>query len=209
MKIIDAKVEIIDKLDGLEMLKKIELIGRTCYKSEDKITDDSCKQFVKNIIARGHESVLEHVNFSVRFTCDRGVSHEIVRHRIASYSQESTRYCNYSKGQFNGEITVIEPCFLIPGTAGYDMWYMACQMAEQYYFSMLDWGCSPQEARAVLPNSLKTELVMTANIREWRHFLKLRTSKAAHPQIREIAIILLNMLIEIVPELFGDIKPLS
>lgn len=209
MKVIDAKVEIVDKLDGLEMLKKIELIGRTCYKSEDKITDDSCKQFVKNIIARGHESVLEHVNFSVRFTCDRGVSHEIVRHRIASYSQESTRYCNYSKGQFNGEITVIEPCFLVPGTAGYDMWYRACQMAEQYYFSMLDWGCSPQEARAVLPNSLKTELVMTANIREWRHFLKLRTSKAAHPQIREIAIILLNMLIEIVPELFGDIKPLS
>jgi thymidylate synthase (FAD) len=209
MKIIDAKVEIIDKLDGLEMLKKIELIGRTCYKSEDKITDDSCKQFVKNIIARGHESVLEHVNFSVRFTCDRGVSHEIVRHRIASYSQESTRYCNYSKGDFNGEITVIKPCFLVPGTAGYDMWYMACQAAEQYYFSMLNWGCSPQEARAILPNSLKTELVMTANIREWRHFLKLRTSKAAHPQMREIAIILLNMLIEIVPELFGDIKPLS
>jgi thymidylate synthase (FAD) len=209
MKIINAKVEIIDKLDGLEMLKKIELIGRTCYKSEDKITDDSCKQFVKNIIARGHESVLEHVSFSVRFTCDRGVSHEIVRHRIASYSQESTRYCNYSKGDFNGEITVIEPCFLVPGTAGYDMWYRACQMAEQYYFSMLDWGCSPQEARAVLPNSLKTELVMTANIREWRHFLKLRTSKAAHPQMREIAIMLLNMLVEIVPELFGDIKPLS
>lgn len=209
MKIIDAKVEIIDKLDRIEMLKKIELIGRTCYKSEDKITDDSCKQFVKNIIARGHESVLEHVNFSVRFTCDRGVSHEIVRHRIASYSQESTRYCNYSKGQFNGEITIIEPCFLVPGTAGYDMWYRACQMAEQYYFSMLDWGCSPQEARAVLPNSLKTEIVMTANIREWRHFLKLRTSNAAHPQMREIAIMLLNMLIEIVPELFGDIKPLS
>jgi thymidylate synthase (FAD) len=209
MKIINAKVEIIDKLDRLEMLKKIELIGRTCYKSEDKITDDSCKQFVKNIIARGHESVLEHVSFSVRFTCDRGVSHEIVRHRIASYSQESTRYCNYSKGDFNGEITVIEPCFLVPGTAGYDMWYRACQMAEQYYFSMLDWGCSPQEARAVLPNSLKTELVMTANIREWRHFLKLRTSKAAHPQMREIAIMLLNMLVEIVPELFGDIKPLS
>ena len=209
MKIINAKVEFIDKLDGLEMLKKIELIGRTCYKSEGKITDDSCKQFVKSIIARGHESVLEHVSFSVRFICDRGVSHEIVRHRIASYSQESTRYCNYSRDDFNGEITVIEPCFLVPGTVGYDMWYMACQVAEQCYFLMLDWGCSPQEARAVLPNSLKTELVMTANIREWRHFLKLRTSKAAHPQMREIAIILLNMLIEIVPELFGDIKPLS
>jgi len=209
MKIIDAKVEIIDKLDRLEMLKKIELIGRTCYKSEDKITDDSCKQFVKNIIAKGHESVLEHVSFSVRFICDRGVSHEIVRHRIASYSQESTRYCNYAKGQFNGEITVIEPCFLVPGTEGYDMWYKACLVAEHLYFKMLDWGCKPEEARAVLPNSLKTELVMTANIREWRHFLKLRTAKAAHPQMREIAIMLLNMLIEIVPELFDDIKPLS
>ena len=209
MKIIDAKVEIIDKLDGLEMLKKIELVGRTCYKSEDKITDDSCKQFVKNIIARGHESVLEHVNFSVRFTCDRGVSHEIVRHRIASYSQESTRYCNYAKNGFGSEITVIEPLFLNKHSAGYGLWEVACRQAEKAYFDLLDWGCTAQEARSVLPNSLKTEVVMTTNVREWRHFLKLRTSKAAHPQMREIAIMLLNMLVEISPEIFGDIKPLS
>jgi len=149
---------------------------------------------------------LEHFSFTVKFICDRGVSHEIVRHRIASYSQESTRYCNYSKGEFNGEITVIEPCFLVPGTTGYDIWYRACQMAEQYYFSMLDWGCSPQEARAVLPNSLKTELVMTANIREWRHFLKLRTSPAAHLQMREVASLLLKELKQKVPVLFDDIK---
>lgn len=206
MKIIDAKVEIIDKLDGLEMLKKIELIGRTCYKSEDKITEDSCRQFVKNIIARGHDSVLEHVNFSVRFTCDRGVSHEIVRHRIASYSQESTRYCNYAKAD---EIVVIKPCFWSESDDDFKDWASAMQIAESHYMRLIRNGSTPQEARSILPNSLKTEIVMTTNIREWRHFLKLRTSKAAHPQIREIAIMLLNMLIEIVPELFGDIKPLS
>lgn len=205
MKIIKPSVEILDDLNPEEILKKLELCGRVCYKSEDKITDESAVKFISNIIKQGHESVLEHVSFSVRFICDRGVSHEIVRHRIASYSQESTRYCNYSKGQFNGEITVIEPCFLVPGTEGYDMWYRACQMAEQYYFSMLDWGCSPQEARAVLPNSLKTEIVMTANVREWRHFLKLRTSKASHLQMREVADMLLTELNFILPSLFDDI----
>jgi len=206
MKIIKPSIEILDNITPVEVLKKLELCGRVCYKSEDKITDESAVKFISNIIKRGHESVLEHVSFSVRFICDRGVTHEIVRHRIASYSQESTRYCNYSKGQFNGEITVIEPCFLVPGTEGYDMWYRACQMAEQYYFSMLDWGCSPQEARAVLPNSLKTELIMTANIREWRHFLKLRTSPAAHPQMREVANMLLTELNFLLPSLFDDIE---
>ena len=205
MKIIKPSIEILDNITPVEVLKKLELCGRVCYKSEDKITDESAVKFISNIIKRGHESVLEHVSFSVRFICDRGVSHEIVRHRIASYSQESTRYCNYSKGQFNGEITVIEPCFLVPGTEGYDMWYRACQMAEQYYFSMLDWGCSPQEARAVLPNSLKTELVMTANIREWRYFLKLRTSPAAHPQMKEVAGLLLKELKVKIPVVFDDI----
>jgi thymidylate synthase (FAD) len=205
MKIIKPSVEILDDLNLEEILKKLELCGRVCYKSEDKITDESAVKFISNIIKRGHESVLEHVSFSVRFICDRGVTHEMVRHRIASYSQESTRYCNYSKGQFNGEITVIEPCFLVPGTEGYDMWYKACQMAEQYYFSMLDWGCSPQEARAVLPNSLKTEIIMTANIREWRHFLKLRTSLTAHPQMQEVANMLLMELNFLLPSLFDDL----
>lgn len=206
MKIIKPSVEILDNITPVEVLKKLELCGRVCYKSEDKITDESAVKFISNIIKQGHESVLEHVSFSVRFICDRGITHEMVRHRIASYSQESTRYCNYSKGQFNGEITVIEPCFLVPGTEGYDMWYKACQMAEQYYFSMLDWGCSPQEARAVLPNSLKTEIVMTANVREWRHFLKLRTSPAAHPQMREVANMLLTELNFLLPSLFDDIE---
>lgn len=125
---------------------------------------------------------------------------------MASYCQESTRYCNYSKDDFQGEITVIEPIFLEQYTDGYSMWEEACQIAERAYFKMLDWGCSPQEARAVLPNSLKTEIVMTANLREWRHFLKLRTSKAAHPQIREIAIPLLKELKERIPVIFDDIE---
>lgn len=150
--------------------------------------------FVRNIVRRGHEAVLEHSSLSVKFVCDRGVSHEIVRHRLASYCQESTRYCNYSKDDFQSEITVIEPSYLDKSAAGYRIWERSCKNAETAYFDLLDFGCSPQEARAVLPNSLKTEIVMTADLREWRHFLKLRTSPTAHPQIREVATPLLNEL---------------
>lgn len=206
MKIIKPSIEILDNITPIEVLKKLELCGRVCYKSEDKITDESAVKFISNIIKQGHESVLEHVSFSVRFICDRGVSHEIVRHRIASYSQESTRYCNYSKGDFDGQITVIEPLYLEPGTEGYEIWKKACQEAENNYFKLLQYGCTAQEARAVLPNSLKTEIVMTANVREWRHFLKLRTSKAAHPQMREVADMLLTELNFILPSLFDDIE---
>lgn len=135
-----------------------------------------------------------------------GFSHEIVRHRLASYCQESTRYCNYSKDDFQSEITVIEPSFLDKSAAGYRIWERSCKNAETAYFDLLDFGCSPQEARAVLPNSLKTEIVMTADLREWRHFLKLRTSQAAHPQIREVAIPLLNELKSLIPVIFDDIE---
>ena len=205
MKIIPAKVEFITPVDGEVVMKRLEECGRVCYKSEDKITDGSAERFIQNIIRRGHEAVLEHCSFTVKFTVDRGVSHEIVRHRLASYCQESTRYCNYSKGQFNSEITVIEPCFLEEGTDGYTYWKTACECAERAYFTLLDWGCSPQEARSVLPNSLKTEVVMTANIREWRHFLRLRCGAGAHPQMREVAIQLLAMCDERMPYLFNDI----
>lgn len=205
MKIIKPSVEIIDKIVPEEIIKKIELCGRVCYKSEDRITTESGTKFIMNLIKRGHESVLEHASFTVKFICDRGVTHEIVRHRLASYSQESTRYCNYSKGDFDGQITVIEPLYLEVGTAGYELWRSSCEEAEKKYFDLLGWGCSPQEARAVLPNSLKTEIMMTANIREWRHFLKLRTSPAAHPQMREVADMLLEQVNFILPVFFGDI----
>ena len=205
MKIINANVEFITPIDGAAILKRLEQCGRVCYKSEAKITDTSAPAFVAGIIKRGHEAVLEHCSFTVKFICDRGVSHEIVRHRMASYCQESTRYCNYSKDVFGSEITVIRPSFLTEGTPGWQYWKVACRMAEKSYFELLDWGCTPQEARAVLPNSLKTEVVMTANIREWRHFLKLRCSPAAHPQMREVALILLEKVHALIPICFDDI----
>ena len=205
MKIINADVEFITPIDGATILKRLEQCGRVCYKSEAKITDTSAPAFVAGIIKRGHEAVLEHCSFTVKFICDRGVSHEIVRHRVASYCQESTRYCNYSKEGFGSEITVIKPCFLHPYTDGFNLWEEGCLFAEQTYFNLLECGCSPQEARSVLPNSLKTEVVMTANIREWRHFLKLRCSPAAHPQMREVALILLDKLHSLIPVCFDDI----
>ncbi len=205
MKIIKPSVEIIDKIVPEEIIKKIELCGRVCYKSEDRIITESGTKFIMNLIKRGHESVLEHASFTVKFICDRGVTHEIVRHRLASYSQESTRYCNYSKGDFDGQITVIEPSYLEPRTEGYEIWKNGCLQAEDNYFKMLNYGCSPQEARAVLPNSLKTEIIMTANIREWRHFLKLRTNPAAHPQMREVVDMLLEQVNFILPVFFDDI----
>lgn len=190
MKIIKPYIELIDAPDYNAMLKKIERIGRICYKSESKITEDSAEGFIRGIIKRGHESVIEHCGISVLVVCDRGVTHEIVRHRIASYSQESTRYCNYSNGDFGSETTVIEPCFFEGDSMERFVWKSACQTAEDAYIKLLEMGCSPQEARDVLPNSLKTELVMTMNLREWRHFIKLRTSPAAHPQMREVAMLI-------------------
>lgn len=206
MRIIKPSVEILTPLDGKTVLQHIEMCGRTCYKSEGSITPDSCYTFVQSIINRGHESVLEHVSVTARFICDRGVSHEIVRHRLASYSQESTRYCNYAKDKFDGEITVIEPCYLVADTTGYSIWKRAMEDAELAYFSLLNWGRSPQEARSVLPNSLKTEVVMTANMREWRHFFKMRCSPAAHPQMQEVAFLLLKQFRERVPVLFDDVN---
>lgn len=292
MKIINAQAYVLVENDPI---KKIEKCGRVCYKSEDKITEDSAGKFVANIIKRGHEAVLEHASFifqvsynvyedlrekvmfvenrypvkmylrftdsdgyvvsgnvrawrdffcfagvppymndfvesnptlfpefkndspftlkggkwsirqisanelvstyqrlvhedvSVKFICDRGVTHEIVRHRPASFCQESTRYCNYSNGKFGGEITVIKPCFFKENSTRYLNWFVACESAETAYNAILEDGGTPQEARDVLPNSLKTELIMTAPLMEWCHFFNLRMSPAAHPQMQEVA----------------------
>lgn len=290
MKIINAQAYVLVENDPI---KKIEKCGRVCYKSEDKITEDSAGKFVANIINRGHEAVLEHASFifkvsrsvyedlrekvnfvenrhpvklylrftdsegyivsgnvrawrdffhfagvppymddfvesnpilfpefkkvssssfregnvrqisanelvstyqrlvhediSVNFICDRGVTHEIVRHRPASFCQESTRYCNYRNGKFGGEITVIKPCFFKENSTRYLNWFVACESAETAYNAILEDGGTPQEARDVLPNSLKTELIMTAPLMEWCHFFNLRMSPAAHPQMREVA----------------------
>ena len=292
MKIINAQASVLVENDPI---KKIEKCGRVCYKSEDKITEDSAEKFVASIIKRGHEAVLEHASFifkvsrsvyedlrgkvnfvenhypvklylrftdsegyivsgnvrawrdfflfsgvppymndfveanpilfpefksdspfnleggewsirqistneivstyqrlvhedvSVKFICDRGISHEIVRHRPASFCQESTRYCNYSKDGFGGEITVIKPMSFDCSDSPYRIWKRSCENAETAYFDLLDEGCTPQEARDVLPNSLKTELIMTAPLMEWCHFFNLRMSPAAHPQMQEVA----------------------
>lgn len=210
MKIIKPDVQFITPIDGTTILKRLEQCGRVCYKSEDKITEGSAEKFVAGIIKRGHEAVLEHCSFTVKFICDRGVSHEIVRHRMASYCQESPRYCNYGKGKFGEEITVIEPCFFHDQHSdqdweNYQKWEAAMADAEAWYMELLQNGATPQEARSVLPNSLKTEVVMTANIREWRHFLKLRCSPAAHPQMREVALILLDKVHTLIPVCFDDI----
>lgn len=209
MKVIEPSYEILTPIDRAAILKQIELAGRTCYKSEDKITEDSASKFVSTIMKSGHHSVIEHPSISVRFVCDRGVTHELVRHRIASYSQESTRFCNYSKDRHGG-VTFIKPCFWQRETpedrAKWNMWVTAMEQAEKTYLMMIEAGANPQEARSVLPNSLKTEIVVSANAREWRHILTLRTSNKAHPQIKQIMLPLLQELKGVLPEIYGDIN---
>ncbi len=205
MRIIPPSFEIISELDGNAMLRNIELCGRVCYKSEDRITQGSAEKFVSMILKSGHESVLEHEKITVKLICDRGVTHEIVRHRIASYSQESTRYCNYSKDKFGAEITFIRPFFWSEDDEKYGVWKRTMENIEKAYFELIEMGAKPEEARSILPNSVKTEIVMTMNIREWRHFFRLRTSPKAHPQMRECAVPLLEKFKQELPVLFNDI----
>lgn len=206
MRIIEPSVEIMSEVNPEVILKNLELYGRVCYKSENNITEDSANKFIQMLIQSGHESVLEHEKITVKFVCDRGVSHEIVRHRIASYSQESTRYCNYNKDKFGKELTLIKPCFWNENQEQYEIWLDAMKKIEDSYNSLISLGAKPEEARSILPNSLKTEIVVTMNMREMRHFLKLRTSHRAHPQMREVACMLLDLLKNKLPVLFEDIS---
>ena len=199
MRVVNQSHEVLTIIDGIEMLKSIEVAGRTCYKSESKIAEDSAVGFVEMILRRGHESVIEHVSISVRFITDRGVTHELVRHRLAAYSQESTRYCDYK----DGEIEFVKPVDVTGAHLG--KWESAMHHAEYYYKLLREEGMRPELARSVLPNSLKTEIVMTANAREWRHVLNLRTSRAAHPQMRALMNPLLTELRERVPVLFDSV----
>lgn len=206
MKEIRPSFEIMDDIDGAKILQKLERCGRVCYKSEDKITEGSAEKFIGMILKSGHESVLEHEKLTVKFICDRGVTHEIVRHRIASYSQESTRYCNYSKDKFGNELTFIRPCFWADDSEEYAVWKQAMEEIEKTYVKLISLGAKPEEARSILPNSLKTEIVCTMNLREWRHFFRLRTAERAHPQIREISVALLGELKKRIPVIFDDIN---
>lgn len=225
MKLIKPYYEIFTPINKDEIYKAIEVAARTCYKSEDKITEDSAGKMVARLIASGHEAMIEHQSMSVRFICDRGVSHELVRHRIASFAQESSRYCDYSKGKFGGEITFIIPqwvnlpeCSVNDETSNLEVFMVATETgngvawvksllhSEKYYMELLLAGWTPQQARTVLPNALKTEIVVTANFREWRQIFKLRAAKAAHPQMRELMIPLLEEMKGLMPEMFNDIN---
>lgn len=213
MKIVSPSIEIFSTESYEEMLRRVERAGRVCYKSEGSIQEGSAERFIKNILKRGHESVIEHGSITVKVTCDRGVTHEIVRHRIASYSQESTRYCNYANDKFDNQISCIDVATGFQYDLNdekdlqkYRLWQEAMEAAEKYYFRMLGLGARPEEARSILPNSLKTEIVMTMNLREWRHFIRLRGSKAAHPQIREITRLLLSEFQERYPLFFEDLS---
>lgn len=206
MIIINPSFIIEDEINGEQILKKIERAGRTCYKSEERSGPDTAIPFVKRVVESAHESVLEHEKITIRFICDRGVTHELVRHRIASFSQESTRYCNYSKEKYGSELTFIKPCFWQEGSPEWNRWRQGCEATEEAYFDLLKLGASPEQARGILPNSVKTEIVVTANLREWRHIIRLRISTRAHPQIREIMIPLLEELKKRIPVVFDDIS---
>ena len=207
MKIVDPKYEILTDISegGIKELMAIERAARTCYKSEIRTAADgsSSKQIVSVLIKRGHEAMLEHGGMSVRFTCDRGISHELVRHRLASFAQESTRYCNYSRDHFGHEITVIRPAWEAD-TDIYKLWKETMLLCEEAYFEMLEAGYTAQAARCVLPNSLKTEIIVTANWREWRKIFQLRCADDAHPDMRRLMIPLWKEMHERIPVLFDD-----
>lgn len=204
MQIVEPDVKLLTPIDE-SLLRQIELAARTCYKSVNNGSIEKTEKFVHGLIEREHEAMIEHAHVSIRVICDRGVSHEIVRHRVASYAQESTRYCNYSGDRFGNEITVIRPPFWEEGQWEYNIWYAACRACEEAYMKLLELGATPQEARDVLPTSLKTEIVITMNFREWRHFFKLRCAPDAHPQMRQVALRILKLFREKVPILVSDI----
>ena len=206
---VHSSVSFVEPINAQALLKKIEIACRTCYRSEDKITDNSAETLIHNCIKRGHESVLEHSSLTFEIICDRGVSHELVRHRMASYSQESTRYCNYSKDKFNNELEFVYPYWYynidwvqlsnfdyesMPELFSTDTINESCHFAEEQYMRMINDGAAPDAARAVLPNCLRTKIVMTMNMREIRHFLHLRGSKFAHPDIRRIANLIYQLM---------------
>lgn len=213
MKVVNAGYQILSEISegGIKELQHIERIGRVCYKSEGLITEDgeSAKKFIQKLINNGHEAMLEHSSLSVLFTVDRGVTHELVRHRIMSFAQESTRYCNYSGDKFGNEITVIKPCWLEDEMAAdYHSWEGAMRLAESKYFDLLSKGWKPQQARSVLPTGTKADITLTGNYREWRHFFNLRACDAsgpAHPQMKEVTLPLLREISSLIPVVFDDL----
>lgn len=214
MKLIKPKVEILDKLDEQEIINRIATVARTCYKSEDYSTIQKDKALVKRLIDSKHDAMLEFVDVTVRFTTDRAIANELVRHRLASYAQESTRYCNYNKDKFGNELTFIIPSWaetnqfnqiLTDDAEAFPSFKDALEMAEAYYMTLILKGWTAEQARAVLPLCTKTEINMKANLREWRHFFKLRCDKHAHPDMRVLALDLLKQMHDKLPVIFDDL----
>ncbi len=204
LQIIDPWIAVED-YDSTQIMKNLERACRTCYRSEDKITEDSYKKLLTNCITRGHESILEHEKVTIRMCCDVGVYKDLTRHRHASFSIESTRYCNYSKGKFGSGVKVIKPCNIDEKSDLYREWLRAMDWVDIYYTSMSTQGATPDQMRMILPHSTAAEVVMTANIREWKHILNLRCSKHTHPAVRQVLIPLLLKFKEDMPEIFADI----
>lgn len=205
MKIIKPQIWV-ENYDPLKIMRNIERACRTCYRSEGMITPDSYKTLLKNCINRGHESVLEHEKITIRMICDIGVYKDLTRHRFGSFSIESTRYCNYGKDKFENEVKFIEPCNIEPGTVEYAQWMNLMNVINNTYNEMSRLGCTPDQLRMTLPHSTAAEVTMTANIREWRHILDLRTKKMSHPAIQQLLIPLLLKFQYTMPELFGEIE---
>ena len=205
MKLVNPSIEV-ENYNGVRIMKNIERACRTCYRSEGNITDDSYKKLLNNCINRGHESVLEHEKITVRMICDIGVYKDLTRHRFANFSIESTRYCNYGKDKFDNEIKIIKPCHIEEGTEMYADWYSAMQHMEHFYMRMVDNGAKPDQLRMLQPHSTATQVTMTANIREWRHILDIRTKNMTHPSIQQLLIPLLLKFKEDMPELFANIE---
>ena len=206
MKLVKPKVEVLDKLNGTQILKRIEKIARTCYKSEDKISEDdsSARKLVTNLINSKHEAMLEFVDITVKFTCSRSIAQEITRHRLASFAMESQRFCAYNKDKFGNEVTFVLPSW-VNDNESTELFIQTLKNTELTYFELLNKGLKAQESREVLPNATKTELNMKCNLREWRHFFNLRCSQAAHPDIRVLALDLLKQFHEVIPIIFDDL----
>lgn len=205
MRIIEPSFSILHMPSATEILNVLESAGRTCYQSDCAESKEDTQNFIRRILKRGHESVIEHMSATVRMICDRGVTHEIVRHRLCSVSQESTRYANYTKAKFGNEITVIRPFFWDKNSHEYSLWAMAMEECERMYLTLIEgYKATPQQARSVLPNSLKTDIVVTANMREWRHIFKLRCSPTAHPQMQQSMLPILEEFHNRIPVLFDE-----
>lgn len=206
MKIVKPSYEILSDISDNNILKFIEKVARTCYKSEDHIKEGSAEKLVKMLVERGHTAMIEHFSISVKFVVNRGVTHELVRHRMASYAQESTRYCNYNKGKFGNEITVVEPYWYENASDNAKKkWLNGMENIEKTYIDLIEEGQTAQAARSVLPIGIKSEIICTANLREWVHIFDLRCSSAAHPDIRNIMLLLLKEMQKRIPIIFDKV----